>query len=169
MAELAKLRERLPGMLLALAVGIPAGYLFHLLHTPIPWMVGPMVAVATLNLFGVPMHSPPFARQMGQVILGSAVSLYFTPTVVAALAANLPAIFAAGLYQFVKARDELLATSDDALALLVSTVASGVVGYWSIAFLLRYLKTHTTYVFIVYRLVVGGLIFYWLWRGTLAA
>ena len=101
MTELAKLGERLPGMLLALAVGVPAGYVFHLLHTPIPWMVGPMIAVAALNLFGVPMHSPPFARQMGQVILGSAVSLYFTPTVVAALAANLPAILAATVAVFI--------------------------------------------------------------------
>jgi hypothetical protein len=95
MNEFTKLGERMPGMLKALALGIPAGYLFHRLHAPIPWMIGPMVAVATLNLLGVQMHSPPYARQMGQVILGSAVSLYFTPTVVRALAANLPAIVAA--------------------------------------------------------------------------
>jgi hypothetical protein len=95
MNEFTKLRERMPGILKALALGIPAGYLFHRLHTPVPWMIGPMVAVATLNLRGVQMHSPPYARQMGQVILGSAVSLYFTPTVVRALAANLPAIVAA--------------------------------------------------------------------------
>jgi membrane AbrB-like protein len=37
---------------------------------------------------------------MGQVILGSAVSLYFTPPVVAALAANLPAILAATVAVF---------------------------------------------------------------------
>ena len=100
MSEFANLRPRLPGILRALAVGIPAGYLFDLLRTPIPWMIGPMVAVATLNLMGVRMHSPPLARQMGQVILGSAVSLYFTPTVVAALAANLPAIVAATIAVF---------------------------------------------------------------------
>ncbi len=100
MSEFANLRDRLPAILRALAVGIPAGYLFDLLHTPIPWMIGPMVAVATLNLMGVRMHSPPLARQMGQVILGSAVSLYFTPTVVAALAANLPAIVAATIAVF---------------------------------------------------------------------
>jgi membrane AbrB-like protein len=100
MSEFANLRDRLPAILHALAVGIPAGYLFDLLHTPIPWMIGPMVAVATFNLMGLRMHSPPLARQMGQVILGSAVSLYFTPTVVAALAANLPAIVAATIAVF---------------------------------------------------------------------
>lgn len=100
MNEFANLRERLPAIIKALAVGLPAGYLFHRLHTPIPWMIGPMVAVAALNLMGVRMHSPPYARQMGQVILGSAVSLYFTPPVVVALAANLSAILAATVAVF---------------------------------------------------------------------
>jgi membrane AbrB-like protein len=103
MNEFSKFREQWPGMLRALAVGLPAGYLFYRLHTPIPWMIGPMIAVATLNLMGVRMHSPPYARQMGQVILGSAVALYFTPPVVAALAANLPAILAATIAVFLVA------------------------------------------------------------------
>jgi len=95
-----QLRRQLPSILRALAVGIPAGYLFAWLKTPIPWMIGPMVAVAALNLCGVSMDSPPYARQLGQVILGSAVSLYFTPPVVAALAGNLPAILAATVAVF---------------------------------------------------------------------
>ncbi len=95
MSEYFSIRERLPGILKALAVALPAGYLFDRLETPIPWMIGPMIAVATLNLMGVRMPSPPYARQMGQVILGSAVGLYFTPPVVAELAANLTAIVAA--------------------------------------------------------------------------
>jgi uncharacterized protein len=103
MKELTNFRQRLPGILKALAVGIPAGYLFDRLGAPVPWMIGPMIAVATLNLMGVHMHSPPFARQMGQLILGSAVSLYFTPPVVAALAGNLPAIVAATISVFLVA------------------------------------------------------------------
>ena len=43
---------------------------------------------------------PPYARQMGQVILGSAVSLYFPPPVVAALSGNWPAIAAATVTVF---------------------------------------------------------------------
>jgi membrane AbrB-like protein len=85
----------------AIAVGVPAGYIFHLLHTPIPWMIGPMVAVAALNLSGVRMYSPPYARQMGQVILGSAVGLYFTPSVVRELAGNFPVILAATVAVFI--------------------------------------------------------------------
>ena len=100
MNEFTDFRAQFPVILKTLAVGIPAGYLFHRLHAPIPWMIGPMIAVATLNLMGVRMDWPPFARQMGQVILGSAVSLYFTPTVVAALGANFPAIMAATVAVF---------------------------------------------------------------------
>jgi uncharacterized protein len=90
----------MPAILTALAVGVSAGYLFDLLRTPIPWMIGPMIAVATLNLMGMRVHSPPYARQTGQLILGSAVSFYFTPTVVTGLAANLPAIAAATVSAF---------------------------------------------------------------------
>lgn len=101
MSDSASHASRLAPILRAIAVGVPAGYLFHLLHTPIPWMIGPMAAVAALNLSGVRMHSPPYARQMGQVILGSAVGLYFTPSVVRELAGNFPAILAATVAVFI--------------------------------------------------------------------
>jgi len=101
MSEFTYLSKRLPAILKAFAVGILAGYLFDFLHTPIPWMIGPMIAVATLNLMGVRMYSVPYGRQIGQVILGSAASLYFTPTVVAELAANFTAIVAATVAVFV--------------------------------------------------------------------
>jgi uncharacterized protein len=100
MSESNNLRERLPAILKALVIGIAAGFLFDRLHAPIPWMIGPMIAVAVFNLMGVRMYSVPYGRQMGQVIIGSAVSLYFTPTVVAELAANLPAIAAATIAVF---------------------------------------------------------------------
>jgi membrane AbrB-like protein len=101
MSEFTNLGLRLPAIVKTLAVGIPAGYLFDRLDTPIPWIIGPMVAVATFNLMGMRMHSPPYARQIGQVILGSAVSLYFTRMVVAELAGNFAAIVAATVAVFV--------------------------------------------------------------------
>lgn len=100
MEKLSALRARLPGILRALAAGVPAGWLFDRLDTPIPWMIGPMVAVAAINLCGVRVHSVPYGRQMGQVIIGSAVGLYFTPPVVAALGAHLGAIVLATLSAF---------------------------------------------------------------------
>ena len=82
---------------------------------------------------------------------------------------SLPSVFAAGVYQLYRARGVLLSTADDALALAVATIASGLVGYASIAFLLGYLKSHSTLVFIAYRLILGGLILYWLAAGVLVA
>ena len=80
---------------------------------------------------------------------------------------SLPAILAAGAYERYKDRAELLATREHMLALLIATAVSGVVGYASIAFLLSYLKNHTTWLFIAYRLVLGGLILVLLVLGNL--
>ncbi len=82
---------------------------------------------------------------------------------------SLPSVFAAGAYQLYKARGELLATGQDAAALVVATVASLIVGYLSIVFLLAFLRTHTMYVFVAYRLLLGGLIYYWLSVGVLGS
>ncbi|MBK19451.1 MAG: hypothetical protein CMM52_11515 [Rhodospirillaceae bacterium] len=93
--------QRLPRMALALAVSIPAGALLRWLDTPIPWLIGPMVAVATLNLLGIRAFALPYGRQVGQVILGSAIGVYFTPTVIAAIASNSLAILITTLSAFV--------------------------------------------------------------------
>jgi undecaprenyl-diphosphatase len=81
---------------------------------------------------------------------------------------SLPAVFAAGVFELWEERKTLLASQSHALALALATAVSGVVGYASIAFLLRYLKTHTTFVFIAYRLVFGALLFWAVYSGRLA-
>ena len=68
---------------------------------------------------------------------------------------SLPSIFAAGVYELYKEREALIGSQSDAFNLLAATFAAGIVGYWSIGFLLRLLRTRTTLVFIVYRLIVG--------------
>ena len=69
---------------------------------------------------------------------------------------SIPAITASGLLELREALHRLPAGS--ALPLIVATVVSGVIGYASIWFLLRYLREHSTGVFIGYRLLVGPLI-----------
>jgi undecaprenyl-diphosphatase len=69
---------------------------------------------------------------------------------------SIPAITASGLLELREAIHRLPAGS--AVPLAVATVVSGVVGYASIWFLLRFLREHSTGVFIAYRLVVGALI-----------
>jgi undecaprenyl-diphosphatase len=80
---------------------------------------------------------------------------------------SIPAITASGLLEMREALEKLPAGS--AVPLVVATVVSGVVGYASIWFLLRFLRTHSTGVFILYRLAVGALILALLAAGTIRA
>jgi undecaprenyl-diphosphatase len=80
---------------------------------------------------------------------------------------SLPSIFAAGIYQLIKAREALFATSEGILNLTIATLVSGIVGYYSIAFLLNYLKKNSTYLFITYRIALGLLLLVLLFNGTL--
>src|SRR5215213_6875792 len=80
---------------------------------------------------------------------------------------SIPAIAASGLLELREAFQKLPAGSYGALA--VATIVSGVVGYASIWFLLRFLRTHSTGVFIVYRVIVGGLILAALAMGYVSA
>ena len=66
----------------ALAIGALAGYVCTLLHTPIPWMLGPLFAIAALRVVGVDLEVPLIARYAGQWIIGTSLGLYFTPVVV---------------------------------------------------------------------------------------
>ncbi len=80
---------------------------------------------------------------------------------------SLPSILLAGLYELVGHWSDLLHSNSQTINLIVATAVSGIVGYLSIAFLLRYLKTHTTWCFIGYRLVVGGALLVLLATGRL--
>ncbi len=80
---------------------------------------------------------------------------------------SIPAIAASGLLELKEAHQKLPAGSYGSLA--VATVVSGVVGYASIWFLLRYLRTHSTGVFIVYRVIVGIAILVALAMGYMSA
>jgi uncharacterized protein len=66
----------------ALAIGGLAGYVCTLLHTPIPWMLGPLFVLAFLRIGGVDIAAPPPTRYTGQWIIGTSLGLYFTPEVV---------------------------------------------------------------------------------------
>jgi undecaprenyl-diphosphatase len=77
---------------------------------------------------------------------------------------SIPAIGASGLLQLQKAIDIL--PGDTFAPLIVATVVAGIVGYLSIWFLLSFLKRRSTAIFIVYRLVLGGVLLVLLWRGV---
>lgn len=77
----------------------------------------------------------------------------------------IPAVLAAGGYQFAKSYADLPA--DLLLATAAATAVSFVVGYAVIAWLLRYLVKGSYLPFVIWRVVVGSLILLGLWAGVL--
>jgi membrane AbrB-like protein len=53
------------------------------LRTPIPWMIGPLLATAAASMLGRPTRSFAPLRNAGQWAIATALGLYFTPQVVA--------------------------------------------------------------------------------------
>lgn len=80
---------------------------------------------------------------------------------------SIPAIAASGALELKEAIHKL--PDGSYLPLIVATIVSGIVGYLSIWFLLRFLRTHSTGIFIGYRLVVGALIMLALLGGYISA
>lgn len=69
---------------------------------------------------------------------------------------SIPAVVLSGVYELKDAVGHN--TGASAFALIVATLAAFVVGYWSIAFLLRWLGEHSLKIFVVYRFVLGALV-----------
>src|SRR5437764_6443945 len=67
---------------------------------------------------------------------------------------SIPAVGGAGVLELIHERHHL--ASLGWLPIVVSIVVAFISGYASIWFLMRYLKTHTTHVFIYYRYVLGA-------------
>ena len=72
-----------------LGIATLSGWLFQVIGVPLPWFLGPIIAVGLLSLAGAHLATPPTSRQTGQILLGSGIGLQFTPTVAAFLLDNL--------------------------------------------------------------------------------
>ena len=79
---------------------------------------------------------------------------------------SMPAIAASGLLELKEALH--LLPSGSLTTLAVGTIVSAIVGYASIWFLLRFLRTHTTGIFIGYRLIVGVAVLIMLFTGRIS-
>ncbi len=73
---------------------------------------------------------------------------------------SIPAVLASGFFEMYHARHHI--GDMGILSLIVAAVTSGIVGYLSISFLLKYLHKHTTQLFIVYRIILGMLLWIFL-------
>jgi membrane AbrB-like protein len=96
-----------------LVLAVLAALLCVYLRTPLPWMIGPMLATALASMAGLPTEGLVSLRNAGQWVIGAALGLYFTPQVVGLLlglwwviglgvlwAFALAAVFSAYLYHF---------------------------------------------------------------------
>jgi len=68
-------------IVLTLLLALAAALLCAALHTPVPWMVGPLLSTALLTMTGGPAASALPLRNAGQWVIGGALGLYFTPQV----------------------------------------------------------------------------------------
>jgi membrane AbrB-like protein len=68
-------------VLSTLLLALAAAALFEWLHTPLPWMLGPLVATGVASVLGMPSLSWNPLRNAGQCTIGVALGLYFTPQV----------------------------------------------------------------------------------------
>lgn len=71
---------------LTLALSWAAAAACVALHTPLPWMIGPLLATSLLSIGGAPTESWAPLRNAGQWSIGASLGLYFTPQVVALVA-----------------------------------------------------------------------------------
>lgn len=90
-------RPELTALLLCTAAGAFCAWA----HTPIPWMIGPLFAMAIAKWRGVTVNAPPGFRGGGQLVIGTALGLYFTPEMLRLVARFLPWMVASGLFAIV--------------------------------------------------------------------
>lgn len=86
---------------LTLMLALVAAELCVWLHTPIPWMLGPLLATALASVLGAPTRSAHMLRNAGQWVIGAALGLYFTPQVSALVVSLWWAIVLAVLWALV--------------------------------------------------------------------
>lgn len=70
-------------MLLTAAGAWAAAELFSWWNTPLPWMLGPLIATSLASMGGAQTASWSVARNAAQWTIGAALGLYFTPAVTA--------------------------------------------------------------------------------------
>jgi hypothetical protein len=83
---------------LALCLCALAGAAFSWLGLPLPWMIGPLAAMAACNFAGAGLRAPHRGRELGQVVIGTALGLYFTPAVAREVASYWHLLLLAGAF-----------------------------------------------------------------------
>lgn len=85
-------------LLFGYAVAAMAGYGASLVNLPLAWVLGPLIAAATIGIAGLTLPAPGVARRAGQIVIGATAGLSMTSAVVAGLAAWLPLMIFTALF-----------------------------------------------------------------------
>lgn len=114
---------------------------------------------------------PGVSRSGGTITAGLLLGLTRPAAVRFSFLLAIPAVVAAGLFQlpdvFEEGSNSELVPSGSQM--LVATVVAGLVGYAAIAWLLRWVEHHSIYLFVWYRVALGGLVLVLLSAGTISA
>jgi undecaprenyl-diphosphatase len=98
---------------------------------------------------------PGTSRSGATITAGLLLGLSRTAAARFSFLLSIPAVVLSGLYGVT----ELVSGDDgDLVALLIATIFAFFAGYASIAFLLRWLTSHSMMIFVVYRIIVGALV-----------
>jgi membrane AbrB-like protein len=91
-----EIRPRAARVALGLAVCVAGGALCAWARTPLPWMIGSILAMAIAQIAGLELEPLPGGRDAGLVIVGTALGLHFTAPVVHQVASYWPWFVALG-------------------------------------------------------------------------
>lgn len=78
---------------------------------------------------------------------------------------SVPAILGSGLLQLYEALEYI--DTSGIITLVIATTASAISGYLTIGFLLKFLKSNSTFVFVFYRIMLGIVIMFMLLNGII--
>lgn len=81
--------------LLTFAIGTMGGGLFFVLHLPLPWLLGALLATMIASLSGAPVEIKPGLRKYLIVVLGVMLGGTFTPHILDSAVAWVPTLVAA--------------------------------------------------------------------------
>ncbi|WP_157699356.1 AbrB family transcriptional regulator [Pseudomonas sp. M30-35] len=118
-------------------LAIAAGYLAQQINLPLPWMIGPLVITALLNLAVVPVDVPVRTRPIGQMIVAAQVGLYFTADAALAIYSHGVAIVGVAcltiIFSFVISFLLRKLTGSDRVTALLSSIPGGPVEMGNLA------------------------------------
>ncbi len=109
---------------------------------------------------------PGVSRSGGTITAGLFLGMTRPAIVRYSFLLAIPAVLAAGIFQI---PDVFVGDGPSPLQMIVATVISFVVGYATIAWLLRYVERHSVYVFVWYRVGLGVLLLVGLSAGWISA